>query len=133
MPLNLSTKSCPNELIWSPASYVNENEKKPILFKIEEHFVKREDDSESEKLQQISEYDTFKKSFTDILRFNNNNNNSNNNNNTLSVNKNVPANFESSGVADKVLKSRKPDSSDFQVFEYRDEKGKKERSFEVKY
>ena len=129
MPLNLSTKSCPNESIWSPVSYVNENEKKPLLFKIEQHFVKREEDSESEKFQQSSEYDTFKKSFTDILRFNNNNNN-----NTLSVNNNVSAHFESSGIAEKVLKSRKPDSTrnDFQVL-YRDEKGKKERSFEVKY
>ncbi|CAO1318916.1 unnamed protein product [Diamesa hyperborea] len=140
--------------IWSPVSLVSQNEKSvkseplddsPITTKLkfnfedtnnfsrqftDSHFVKRES-------QQVDWNETLKKNCTELFLLNNNNNN--NNNNSLTFNNNLHSSFESndSFTEQQTKSSTKttPDStahSDFVVREFRDAKGKKERSFECK-
>ncbi|CAO1353903.1 unnamed protein product [Diamesa serratosioi] len=144
--------------IWSPVSLVSQNEKSvkseplddsPITSKLkfnfedtknfsrqftDSHFVKRES-------QQVDWNETLKKNCTELFLLNNNNNNINNNNNSLTFNNNnLHSSFESNDsftLTEQQNKSTKttPDStahSDFVVREFRDAKGKKERSFECK-
>jgi hypothetical protein len=137
--------------IWSPASLVGQNEKSfgfksdsvessPTTPKMKFNFdnvhamsIKRESSSQID-------YGVLKKNCTDIFLMNNNNNN-----NSLTFNNNLNSTFngnDSMNILDKVPKpSRrslpliKPDSTehaDFVIREYRDERGKKERSFEVR-
>ena len=141
--------------IWSPVSLVSQNEKSvkseplddsPITTKLkfnfedtknfsrqftESHFVKRES-------QQVDWNETLKKNCTELFLLNNNNNN----NNSLTFNNNLHSSFESNDsftLTEQQTKSSTkttPDStahSDFVVREFRDAKGKKERSFEVSY
>lgn len=134
--------------IWSPASLVSQNEKSfgfrsesvessPTTPKMKFNFdnvrglsMKRENPSQID-------YGVLKKNCTDIFLMNNNNNH-------LTFNNNLNSTFsgtDSMNILDKAPKmSRKslplikPDSTehgDFVVREYRDERGKKERSFEV--
>lgn len=84
------------------------------------------------------DFETLKKNCTDIFLLQNNNN-------SLTYNNNLHSSYEANdsfSLPEKFHKSRKslpiikPDStahSDFLIKEYRDEKGKKERSFEVSY
>jgi hypothetical protein len=133
--------------IWSPASLVSQNikcessENSPTTPNLKFNFdnlrgIKRESSAPS------VDYEMLKKNCTEMF-LNNNNNSNNNNNNNLSFN-NLNSSFsgsDSSNLLDKVPKfSRKslpiikPDStehSEYFVREFRDEKGKKERSFEV--
>ena len=106
----------------------------------ESHLIKRE-------CQQVDWNETLKKNCTELFLLNNNNNNSNNNNNNSNNNNNnnnnsltfnnnnLHSSFES--IDEQQTKSSiktTPDStahSDFVVREFRDAKGKKERSFEV--
>jgi hypothetical protein len=138
--------------IWSPASLVSQNEKSfgfksesvessPTTPKMKFNFdnirglsIKRENSSQID-------YGVLKKNCTDIFLMNNNNNN----NNSLTFNNNLNSTFngnDNMNILDKVPKmSRKslplmkPDSTehaDFVIREFRDERGKKERSFEVR-
>lgn len=136
--------------IWSPASLVSQNEKSfgfksesegsPTTPKMKFNFdnvrglsIKRESSSQID-------YDVLKKNCTDIFLMNNMNNN-NNNNNSLMLNNNLNSTFNGIDCLSKAPKTSrkslpliKPDStehSDFVVREFRDERGKKERSFEV--
>lgn len=130
--------------IWSPASLVSQNEKSfgfksesiessPTTPKMKFNFdnvrglsIKRESSSQFD-------YGALKKNCTDILLMNNNNN-------SLTFNNNLNATFNGSdslNILDKAPKTVRrslPDStehSDFVIREFRDERGKKERSFEV--
>lgn len=140
--------------IWSPVSLVSQNEKSvkseplddsPITTKLkfnfddtknfsrqftDSHFVKRES-------QQVDWNETLKKNCTELFLLNNNNNN-----NSLTFNNNLHSSFESNDsftLNEQQTKSSTkttPDStahSDFVVREFRDAKGKKERSFEVSF
>ncbi|CRK96070.1 CLUMA_CG009506, isoform A [Clunio marinus] len=139
--------------IWSPASLVSQNEKSfgfksesessPTTPKMKFNFdnirgmsLKRENSSQID-------YGVLKKNCTDIFLMHNNNNNNNNNN--LTFNNNLNSTFngsDSRNILEKTPKTFrkslphiKPDStehSDFVVREFRDERGKKERSFECK-
>ena len=138
--------------IWSPASLVSQNEKSfgiknensiehsPTTPKLKFNFdnirgltIKRE--------AQHVDYDMLKKNCTDMLLINNNNNNNSLSYNNNNLNSSFSGSDSSNILLDKVPKvSRKslpiikPDStehSDFLVREFRDERGKKERSFEV--
>jgi hypothetical protein len=134
--------------IWSPASLVGHNEKSfgfksesvessPTTPKMKFNFdniqamsIKRENTSQID-------YGVLKKNCTDIFLMNNNNN-------SLTYNNNLNSSFSGNGhdILDKVPKVQrrslpliKPDStehSDFVIREFRDERGKKERSFEVR-
>lgn len=133
--------------IWSPASLVSQNEKSfgfksesvessPTTPKMKFNFdnirglsIKRESSS------QIDYDRVLKKNCTDIFLMNNNNNNS------LAFNNNLNATFngnDSMNILDKAPKAARrslPDSTehrDFVIREFRDERGKKERSFEVR-
>lgn len=135
--------------IWSPASLVSQNEKSfgfksdsvessPTTPKMKFNFdnvrglsIKRESSSQID-------YGVLKKNCTDIFLMNNNNNNNN-----LSYNHNLNSTFSGNeNILDKAPKTSrkslpliKPDStehSDFVIREFRDERGKKERSFEVR-
>lgn len=136
--------------IWSPASLVSQNEKSfgfksdsvessPTTPKMKFNFdnirglsIKRENSSHID-------YGVLKKNCTDIFLMNNNNNNN------LTFNNNLNSSFDgndhqnvyerASKASRKSLPLIKPDStehSDFIVREFRDERGKKERSFEVR-
>lgn len=131
--------------IWSPASLVSQNEKSfgfrsesvessPTTPKMKFNFdnvrglsIKRENSSHID-------YGVLKKNCTDIFLMNNSNN--------LTFNNNLNSTFSGSdslNILEKAPKRKslpfiKPDStehSDFIVREFRDERGKKERSFEV--
>lgn len=132
--------------IWSPASLVGHNEKSfgfksesiesspttpKMKFSFDNLSIKREHSSQID-------YGVLKKNCTDIFLMNNNNNN-------LTFNNNLNSTFngnDSMNILEKAPKSIrrslpliKPDStehSDFVVREFRDERGKKERSFEVR-
>lgn len=130
--------------IWSPASLVSQNEKSygfksesvessPTTPKMKFNFdnvrglsIKRENSSHID-------YGVLKKNCTDIFLMNNNNNSSTFNNNLNSTFNGS----DSINILDKAPKASRrslPDStehSDFIVREFRDERGKKERSFEV--
>lgn len=134
--------------IWSPASLVSQNEKSfgfksesvessPTTPKMKFNFdnvrglsIKRENTSHID-------YGVLKKNCTDIFLMNNNNNNN------LTFNNNLNSTFNGNEhILDKAPKASrkslpliKPDStehSDFVIREFRDERGKKERSFEVR-
>lgn len=135
--------------IWSPASLVSQNEKSfgfksesvessPTTPKMKFNFdnirglsIKRESSSHID-------YGILKKNCTDIFLMNNNNNSltfNNNLNSTFNGNDNKNVHERASKVSRKSLPLVKPDStehSDFIVREFRDERGKKERSFEVR-
>ena len=134
--------------IWSPASLVSQNEKSfgfksesvessPTTPKMKFNFdnvrglsIKRENSSQID-------YGVLKKNCTDIFLMNNNNNNltfNNNLNSTFNGNDNSNVHERGPKVSRKSLPLIKPDStehSDFVVREFRDERGKRERSFEV--
>jgi hypothetical protein len=144
--------------IWSPASLVSQNEKSfgggggvkcesvensPTTPKMKFNFdnlrelaLKREASSASSSV----DYELLKKNCTDMFLLNNNNNSLSYNNNNI-LNSSFSGS-DSSNILDKVPKmSRKslpiikPDStehSDYLVRETRDERGRKERSFEVR-
>ena len=141
--------------IWSPASLVSQNEKSfgiknensmensPTTPKLKFNFDNIRGLSIKRETQQV-DYDILKKNCTDMLLINNNNNNNSLSyiNNNLNLNSSFSGSDSSNILLDKVPKvSRKslpiikPDStaehSDFLVREFRDERGKKERSFEV--
>lgn len=130
--------------IWSPASLVSQNEKSfgfksesecsPTTPKMKFNFENVRGLSIKHENSPQIDYDVLKKNCTDIFLMNNNNNNH-------TLNHNLNATFHGSDSLSKAPKmSRKslplvkPDStehSDFVVREFRDERGKKERSFEV--
>lgn len=136
--------------IWSPASLVSQNEKSfgnrnesaensPTTPKHKFNFDNIRAMSMKREPKSI-DYEVLKKNCTEMFLINNNNNN----NNLMMNNNNLNASFsgsDSSNILDKVPKiSRKslpiikPDStehSEYLVHEFRDERGKKERSFEV--
>lgn len=157
-PLLPSTKSNTSVFssIWSPASLVSQNEKSSLkeqiqdsiysnsshkfrinnsLYDEERHFMRENKEPLEYLKKEKMDFETLKKNCTDIFLLQNNNNNS--------LTYNLHSSFESSenfSLPEKFHKSRKslpiikPDStahSDFLIKEYRDEKGKKERSFEV--
>lgn len=95
--------------------------------------IKRESSSQID-------YGVLKKNCTDIFLMNNNNNNSltfnNNLNSTFNGNDSMNVLERAPKASRKSLPLIKPDStehSDFVIREYRDERGKKERSFEVSF
>lgn len=135
--------------IWSPASLVSQTEKSfgtksesvensPTTPKLKFNFENIRSMSVKKELQPAEyNYEVLKKNCTDMFLINNNNNN-------LTFNNNLNASFsggDTSNILEKMPKiSRKslpiikPDStehSEYLVHEYRDERGKKERSFEV--
>lgn len=135
--------------IWSPASLVSQNEKSfgykcdsvessPTTPRMKFNFddirgvsIKRENSPQID-------YGVLKKNCTDIFLMNNNNNNNltfnNNLNSTFNGNDSKNFHERAQKSSRKSLPLIKPDStehSDFVVREYRDERGKKERSFEV--
>lgn len=154
-PLLPSTKANTSVFssIWSPASLVSQNEKSKedspysshkfrfnsSLYSDERNYLREhQEHNESEKRERDGKMDleTLKKNCTDIFLL------QNNNNNNLTFNNNLHSSFDANegfGLSEKFSKSRKslpiikPDSThaDFLVKEYRDERGKKERSFEV--
>lgn len=137
--------------IWSPASLVSQNEKSyaiksesiensPTTPKLKFNFDNLRGLSLKREAPSSIDYETLKKNCTDMFLINNNNNNLSFNNNNLNTSF---SGSDSSNILDKVPKTSrkslpiiKPDStehSDFLVHEFRDERGKKERSFEVSY
>lgn len=131
--------------IWSPASLVSQNEKSfgfksdsvessPTTPKMKFNFdnvrglsIKRESSSQID-------YGVLKKNCTDIFLMNNNNNNNLAFNNNLNATFNGSENINLLDKAPKAARRSLPDStehSDFVIREFRDERGKKERSFEV--
>lgn len=134
--------------IWSPASLVSQNEKSfnfksesvessPTTPKMRFNFdnlrgmsMKRENPSQID-------YGVLKKNCTDIFLMNNNNNSqtfNQNLNSTFNGNDSMNILEKPPKISRKSLPIIKPDStehSDFVIREYRDERGKKERSFEV--
>lgn len=135
--------------IWSPASLVSQNEKSygvtsesaensPTTLSERFNFENfRSLSLKRESNPPAFDYDVIKKNCTEMFFINNNNNLTQNNNLNSSFNGN-----DSSNILEKVpkttsrksLPNMKPDSTDhneYLVHEYRDERGKKERSFEV--
>lgn len=131
--------------IWSPASLVSQNEKSfgfksesvessPTTPRMKFNFdnirglsIKRENSSQID-------YGVLKKNCTDIFLMNNNNNNSSTFNNNLNSTFNGSDSINILDNAPKTSRRSLPDStehSDFVIREFRDERGKKERSFEV--
>lgn len=133
--------------IWSPASLVSQNEKS---------FGFRSDSQESspttpkqkfnfDNIRGLSikresshvDYGVLKKNCTDIFLMNNNNNShtfNNNLNSTFNGSDNMNILEKAPKTSRKSLPLIKPDStehSDYVIREFRDERGKKERSFEV--
>lgn len=134
--------------IWSPASLVSQNDKSfgfksesvessPTAPKMKFNFDNIRGMSMKRESSSQIDYGVLKKNCTDIFLMNNNNN-------SLTFNNNLNSTFNGSNsmnilekapkVTRKSLPLIKPDStehSDFVVREFRDERGKKERSFEV--
>lgn len=135
--------------IWSPASLVSQTEKSfgmksesaensPTTPKLKFNFDNIRSMSVNKDIQPAQySYDVLKKNCTDMFLINNNNNN-------LTFNHNLNASFsggdtsnileKSPKISRKSLPIIKPDStehSEYLVHEYRDERGKKERTFEV--
>lgn len=147
LPLTPKINSNLFSSIWSPASLVSQTEKSfgmksesiensPTTPKLKFNFDNIRSMSAKESPQ--FNYEVLKKNCTDMFLINNNNNNN------LTFNNNLNASFsggDTSNLLEKTPKiSRKslpiikPDStehSEYLVHEYRDERGKKERSFEV--
>lgn len=135
--------------IWSPASLVSQNEKSfgfksesvessPTTPKTKFNFDNVRGMSNKRESSSQIDYGVLKKNCTDIFLMNNNNN-------SLTLNNNLNSTFNGSDsmnvlqrapkTSRKSLPLIKPDStehSDFVIREYRDERGKKERSFEVR-
>ncbi len=145
-PLLPSTKANTSvySSIWSPASLVSQNEKSKedspysshkfrfnsSMYSDERNYLREhQEQQENEARDGKMDLEALKKNCTDIFLLQNNNNN-------LTFNKNLHSSFD--GLTEK-FKSRKslpiikPDSThaDFLIKEFRDERGKKERSFEV--
>lgn len=148
--------------IWSPASLVSQNDKSikdeipesprysnsshklrinNSIYDENERIFMRENKEPQDYVKRENskmDFETLKKNCTDIFLLQNNNN-------SLTYNNNLHSSYEANdsfSLPEKFHKSRKslpiikPDStahSDFLIKEYRDEKGKKERSFEVSY
>lgn len=149
LPLTPKINSNLFSSIWSPASLVSQTEKSfgvksesvensPTTPKLKFNFDNIRSMSVKRELQPSQfDYEVLKKNCTEMFLINNNNNN-------LAFNHNLNASFsggDTSNILEKAPKfSRKslpiikPDStehSEYLVHEYRDERGKKERSFEV--
>jgi hypothetical protein len=148
LPLTPKLNSNLFSSIWSPASLVSQTEKSfgmksesiensPTTPKLKFNFDNIRSMSAKKETTHFN-YEVLKKNCTDMFLINNNNNNN------LTFNNNLNASFsggDTSNILEKTPKiSRKslpiikPDStehSEYLVHEYRDERGKKERSFEV--
>lgn len=137
--------------IWSPASLVSQNDKSfnfkseslensPTTPKFRFNFDNiREMSMKRENTSQI-DYGLMKKNCSDIFLMKNNNNNSQtfnqNLNSTFNGNDSMNILEKPPKISRKSLPMIKPDStehSDFVIREFRDERGKKERSFEVSF
>ena len=134
--------------IWSPASLVGHNDKSfgfksesvessPTTPKMKFNFDNIHGMSIKRESSQI-DYGVLKKNCTDIFLMNNNNN-------SLTFNNNLNSTFngnDNMNILDKVpkgsrrslplIKADSTEHSDFVIREFRDERGKKERSFEVR-
>lgn len=152
LPLTPKLNSSVFSSIWSPVSFVSQTEKSfgiksespqnsPTIPKLKFNFDNIRSMSVKKEMQPSQfNYEVLKKNCTNMFLINNNNNNNNN----LTFNNNLNASFsggdtlnildKSPKILRKSLPIIKPDStehSEFLVHEYRDERGKKERSFEV--
>lgn len=128
--------------IWSPASLVSQSEKSyenrseaSPAHKLKFNFDDIRALSIKRESKPLIDYDVLQKNCTEMFLLNNNNLALNNNNLSASFSGN-----DSSNIIEKAPKTMrkslpiiKPDSTEYLVHEFRDERGRKERSFEVKF
>lgn len=150
LPLTPKLSSNLFSSIWSPASLVSQTERSfgmksesiensPTTPKLKFNFENIRSMSVKKELQPTEfNYEVLKKNCTDMFLINNNNNNLtfNNNNLNASFSGGDTSNLleKTPKISRKSLPIIKPDStehSEYLVHEFRDERGKKERSFEV--